>query len=68
MGDSGQRLSALQLQSAQAVEGYLIEAIEILDRNLTPEFFEKNPQLLGEMVKAMAIQNQADVEKDKPNH
>ncbi|MCE9664507.1 hypothetical protein LY622_13795 [Halomonas sp. M5N1S17] len=55
----------LQEQSALAVESYLVAAIDILDRNLSPEFFEKNPQLLGDMVKAMAIQHQADVELAK---
>jgi hypothetical protein len=52
---------ALQRQSAQAVENYLVAAIGMLDRHLDPEFFARNPGLLGEMVKAMAIQHQAGV-------
>lgn len=56
---------ALQRQSTEAVEAYLVAAINILDRNLDPDFFADNPGLLGDMVKAMAIQHQADVEMAK---
>lgn len=52
---------ALQKQSAEAVEAYLVAAIDIADRHLDLAFFEKNPALLGDLVKAMAIQHQADV-------
>lgn len=34
---------ALQKQSAEAVEAYLVAAIDIADRHLDPAFFEKNP-------------------------